>query len=323
MLEQHPERRAPVAEVVLADHRVPLRREHAREDVADDGAAEVPDVHLLGHVGGRVVDDDRLGRGRRSEAQGRRSGRLAELALEVLGLQMQVEEARPGDLDLLAHVVEAQVLEDRRGHDARRLAHALGERHGRVGLVVSVGGPANRRIRRGVLGAKSGSDGCRESAGQRENGIGHAVALKAPARRVNSPWLPFDDAGAPRRAKRRGAEPRARGSAGDARDVAGAPAAVRALAAGPGAAAAAHAALLLRADEDVHREEIIGRTAALGRVGEPGHPVLDERERLRVLAGLAPEERQREWPTSPGGTSAASVETRLGEIQLASASGEL
>jgi hypothetical protein len=37
-----------------------------------------------------------------------------------------------------------------------------------------------------MLGAKGGSDGCRESAGQRENGIGHAFALKALARRVNS-----------------------------------------------------------------------------------------------------------------------------------------
>ena len=59
--EDHAELRAPVAQVVVADDLVPERREDPRQAVADDGRAEVPDVHRLGDVGRREVDDDRLG----------------------------------------------------------------------------------------------------------------------------------------------------------------------------------------------------------------------------------------------------------------------
>ena len=60
VLDQHAERRAPLADVVLPDDRVaqPLQQPHRR--VADDRRAQVPDVHLLGRVRRRVVDDDRL-----------------------------------------------------------------------------------------------------------------------------------------------------------------------------------------------------------------------------------------------------------------------
>ena len=63
MLDEHPERGTPVADVVLADDVVPDEREQAAQGVTDDGAAEMTDVHLLGHVGSRVVDHDPLGRG--------------------------------------------------------------------------------------------------------------------------------------------------------------------------------------------------------------------------------------------------------------------
>ena len=47
--------------MVLADDPVALELEHAGDGVADDGAAEVADVHLLGDVRAGVVDDDGLG----------------------------------------------------------------------------------------------------------------------------------------------------------------------------------------------------------------------------------------------------------------------
>ena len=65
MGDQHAELRAPVADVVLADDLVALELDHAAERVADDGAAQVSDVHLLGDVRARVVHDGALGvRGR-------------------------------------------------------------------------------------------------------------------------------------------------------------------------------------------------------------------------------------------------------------------
>ena len=66
VLDEHAERTAPVADVVLADDVVAEESEHADQRIADDGGAEVADVHLLGHIRRRVVDDDALGLGRPS-----------------------------------------------------------------------------------------------------------------------------------------------------------------------------------------------------------------------------------------------------------------
>ncbi|MNN18549.1 hypothetical protein D3C81_1317610 [compost metagenome] len=48
--QQHAELGAPVADVVLADHRVAEELQHAADGVADDGRAQVADVHFLGQV---------------------------------------------------------------------------------------------------------------------------------------------------------------------------------------------------------------------------------------------------------------------------------
>src|SRR5690554_5812361 len=39
--------RAPIAEVIVADHLMPAELKHARDRIADDGRAEMPNVHLL------------------------------------------------------------------------------------------------------------------------------------------------------------------------------------------------------------------------------------------------------------------------------------
>ena len=70
VLDEHAEGRAPVPDVVLAQHLVAEKPEDPGERVADHRAAQVPDVHLLGHVGRRVVDHDplRVGGGRHPQA---------------------------------------------------------------------------------------------------------------------------------------------------------------------------------------------------------------------------------------------------------------
>ena len=50
VLDEHAEGRAPVADVVLAQHGVAEEAEDAGQRIADQGAAQVADVHLLGHV---------------------------------------------------------------------------------------------------------------------------------------------------------------------------------------------------------------------------------------------------------------------------------
>ena len=58
--DQHAELRAPVAHVVLADHAMAAELQRAHHGIADHGAAQVPDVHLLGEVGCGVVNHHRV-----------------------------------------------------------------------------------------------------------------------------------------------------------------------------------------------------------------------------------------------------------------------
>ena len=75
--------------------RWPSDLEHARERVADDRAAQVPDVHLLGDVRRRVVDDDRLRRGGRRDAEARVGRGIARRrARGSVGVEREVDEAR-------------------------------------------------------------------------------------------------------------------------------------------------------------------------------------------------------------------------------------
>ncbi len=71
VLDQHAEGRPPVPDVVLAPDLVTEKTEHAGQGVADQGAAQVADVHLLGHVRRRIVDHDPLGAGCGRHAQAR------------------------------------------------------------------------------------------------------------------------------------------------------------------------------------------------------------------------------------------------------------
>ena len=60
VFDEHAELRAPVADVVLTDDRVAALLKDADDGVADDGRAQVPDVHFLRDVGAGVIDDDFL-----------------------------------------------------------------------------------------------------------------------------------------------------------------------------------------------------------------------------------------------------------------------
>jgi len=69
MLDEHSERRAPIADVVFAHHSVADGLKHAHERIADDRRAQMTNVHLFGHVWCRVVDDYRLGNHRITHAE--------------------------------------------------------------------------------------------------------------------------------------------------------------------------------------------------------------------------------------------------------------
>jgi hypothetical protein len=55
--DEQPELSAPIAEVVVADNVMTHERQDSRDRIANDRRAQVSDMHLLGDVRAREVDD--------------------------------------------------------------------------------------------------------------------------------------------------------------------------------------------------------------------------------------------------------------------------
>jgi hypothetical protein len=161
LLDEHAEGRAPVADVVLRDDRVADRGEHAVEAVADDRRAEVPDVHLLGHVRAGVVDDDALRERDGVDAPVRVLQQRRGRGREHVGAHAEVDEPRPGDLERLTQVVEVELRDDVGGHLTAQVTLELvvalevvaqGDDL-LVGEVTDAGGVGDAGGRGGLLGA--------------------------------------------------------------------------------------------------------------------------------------------------------------------------
>src|SRR5205823_6925873 len=97
VLDQHPELRAPVAEMVLPDHGSAEEGEDPGQGVADHRASEVADVHLLGDVGLRVLDQGHP-RVTGPHAQAGVPGPPRQLPDDGAVSERQVYEAGPGEL---------------------------------------------------------------------------------------------------------------------------------------------------------------------------------------------------------------------------------
>ena len=117
---EHVDLRAGIVDVVFARDLVAGEVEQVGERIAEHRAAAMADMHRAGRVGRDVFDIDRLAAGGAAAVTRRRPrSRCAARRPRPRGLQRQVDEARPGDLDLLDQVVGAQL-----GGDQRRRARA-------------------------------------------------------------------------------------------------------------------------------------------------------------------------------------------------------
>ena len=189
VLDEHAEGRPPVPDVVLPQHRVAHESEHAGQRVADQRAAQVTDVHLLGHVGRGIVDDDggRLGRRLDAEARvGREGGRLGRH--EGVG-EGQVDETGPADLDHRADVVEIGRRQDLLGHLHGRTAQLLAQGQGAVGLEVGSVRRPQHRVGAGRHRVERGLQALQEHAG----GVGHpsfSHARDAASQPCGAPMAP-------------------------------------------------------------------------------------------------------------------------------------
>ncbi len=174
VFDQHPERAAPVADVVLADHRVTLELEHPHQRVADHRGAEVAGVHLLRNVRCGVVDDDLAVRADRMDADAIIRRDHIQLLRQESVVERQVDEARPGDLDAAAHAAEHTGVDHLLCDLAWVRPDLLGQRQGTVDLCVGTLGGPDHRI--DVLVGTPGDLGehGRQQVGDDRDRVGHA-----------------------------------------------------------------------------------------------------------------------------------------------------
>ena len=192
VLEQHAERRAPVAHVVVPDHVVAGELEHPDDGVAHDRGAQVADVHRLRDVGRGVVDHDRLrpGGGRDAEpGVGQQGGGGVG---DPLRAQRQVDETGAADRGRLADVVDVEVADDLGGDVAGRPAELLGQRKGGVGLEVAERRRADQRVRVSVVRTVRGHQGIAHPRAENLLRICHGASLvfACPHLGINIPVRP-------------------------------------------------------------------------------------------------------------------------------------
>ncbi len=155
--------------------------ERARQGVADDRRAQVPDVHLLGDVRARVVEDD--GRAVDAlDAEAIVAEQHGDGGAEPRRGQREVDEPRAGDLRRLAEIAGVERGDDRLRRLARILSHALRQAHRDVRLIVAEAGVLRRPHQRvGVdeLGPERPHDGVAYPCGEDVLGVGHGARIVA------------------------------------------------------------------------------------------------------------------------------------------------
>ena len=180
--------RSPVPEVVVADHPVAEEVHDARDRVANNRRAQVPNVHLLGDIWRGVLDDDVLRASQRRNPQPLVGKQQIRLARYPVVTQDEVDEARAADLGGDAEVGHVELFGQLGGHDAWWAAEALAERQRDVGLVVGELGWPDQRVGVGFLVAERGHERLSHPLREELLWIGHATILLAAG---YQPWRPL------------------------------------------------------------------------------------------------------------------------------------
>ncbi len=172
-MENHPELRAPVADVVVSDHLETEEPGDAAERIADDRRADVADVHRLGHVWRGEIDDHGLSFAHGRDAEFRIADQGGGAGGVGLREDAEIDETRAGDIRS-GEAVELEVGDDFLGQHARVLLALLGEHHGRVRLIITeaqvCGGGDGGGCRFAERGGESGGEAGFEILNERHDG---------------------------------------------------------------------------------------------------------------------------------------------------------
>ena len=101
-VNHHPELRAPIADVIVANDFVAEKRSDPRERVTQHGAANVTDVHRLRDIGRAEIDHDPFRRRRFLHSEPLVAQQFRGFRGDGLGPKRQVDEAGAGDLGRIA-----------------------------------------------------------------------------------------------------------------------------------------------------------------------------------------------------------------------------
>jgi hypothetical protein len=117
--DQLPHLKAPVAEMDVTDHIPLIGAEEPLQTIADDGRAQMTDMHGFGDIRSAEIDEESLApaRFRRTEPHVLRE-RNATLRQRRVA-QIEIDEARPCDLDLGEQRVGPEARDDLLGYRAR------------------------------------------------------------------------------------------------------------------------------------------------------------------------------------------------------------
>ena len=128
---------APVADVVVGDDVVAEMAGDPRQGVTENGAADVADVHRLGHVRRAEIDDDGLGLLHKEHAETLIHAQRVD-GLREGGIQdLEVNESGACDARGFAEVLHLQVGKDLGRDLTRILLQPFGRDHRGIGLVVT------------------------------------------------------------------------------------------------------------------------------------------------------------------------------------------
>ncbi len=143
-VDDHAKLRPPVTEVIVRNHAVPKKSQDAGQGIADHRRADVAHVHRFGDVGCRVVDHEGLElRGNDCrDTQAIVGDRRSQLSRQVFVLELQIDEARSGDLGRVAYVVQLHAIDDLLRNLQRLFPQCFLQRQGDIGLVITVPGLA-------------------------------------------------------------------------------------------------------------------------------------------------------------------------------------
>ena len=122
MGNQHPKLRAPIAHMVQPQHVVAQKLQNPGQHIANDRGAQMAHMHFLGNVGAGKVHQNALRLRYGVNAQSIAPLTRSQLPQQVVGLEGQVNEARPRNGRGFAEILDCQGRHDRAGDLARWLA---------------------------------------------------------------------------------------------------------------------------------------------------------------------------------------------------------